>query len=86
MQHFRALLTEMVQAQSQIQLATAELLRSGNDAVTVASGAGLPEHIAGLLANPKEQKSAVEALLNSPVMATALTAMAQALKPKEAPK
>lgn len=88
-QHLRTLVADVVNSTAQVQLATAELVRSGTDAVTVASGAGLPEHfehLATLLGStPKEQKSNVEALLNSPVVGSVLMGMAQALKPKEAP-
>jgi hypothetical protein len=78
----RDLLIHLVNGTANLQKATAELLGSGTDAMSIASGAGLPEHIAALL--PEAQRShggGVEALLSSPVVASALTGLAQALKP-----
>ncbi|ACY15305.1 hypothetical protein [Haliangium ochraceum] len=83
------LLTHLVNGTATLQKATAELLASGSDAVSIASGAGLPEHVAALM--PKGDDAAkggsgLEGLLNSPVVASALMGLAQAMQPpKPAP-
>lgn len=80
----RDLLTSLVAGTANLQKATAELLHSGTDAMSIASGAGLPDHVAALLPEAlRRNGSGVEALLNSPVVASALMGLAQALKPAE---
>lgn len=80
----RDLLIHLVNGTANLQKATAELLHSGTDAMSIASGAGLPDHVAALLPEAMRRNgSGVEALLNSPVVASALMGLAQALKPAE---
>ena len=80
----RELLTSLVAGTANIQKATADMLHSGTDAMSIASGVGLPEHVAALLPEAiRRNGSGVEALLSSPVVASALMGLAQALKPAE---
>lgn len=80
----RELLIHLVNGTANLQKATAELLHSGTDAMSIASGAGLPEHIAALLPEAMRRNgSGLDALLNSPMVASALMGLAQALKPAE---
>lgn len=79
----RDLLKELVHGTANMQKATAELLNSGTDAVSIASGAGLPDHIAGLLTqgeSDKDNKNNLEIVLNSPLVASTLAGLTQALK------
>jgi hypothetical protein len=78
------LLTHFVEGTAALQRATAELLHSGTDAVSIASGAGLPEHVAALLPNGEQKNQGLDGLLSSPVVASALMGLAQALKPPAA--
>ena len=74
------LLKELVHGTANMQKATAELLNSGTDAVSIATGAGLPDHIAGLLTQGGEDKNNLEIFLNSPLVASTLGGLTQALK------
>ena len=77
----KELLKELVSGTCNMQRATADLLNSGTDAVSIASGAGLPDHIAGLLANGTEQqKSNLEVLLSSPLVASTVAGLTKALQ------
>ena len=76
----RDLLKELIHGTSNMQKATAELLSSGTDAVSIASGAGLPDHIAGLLTQGGQDKNNLEVLLNSPVVVSTLAGLTKALQ------
>ena len=78
----RDLLKELIHGTANMQKATAELLSSGTDAVSIASGAGLPDYISSLLANGEngQAKNNLEVLLNSPVVATTLAGLTKALQ------